>query len=558
MEVGAKRGMKRVAFLSIVAVALFSACQARKEVSQIWDYVNERPDSALAVLNGMDASAFHGRTLAEYRLLKAMALDKSYVNVASDSLAMPAYQFFKRFGPREKEMMSLYYLGLSHYYSKEFYEAVFLWEEVTEMAEEVGNYFYLGLSYTLKSYAYFRTYCISEAVKNAELGVAAFEAIPDYFQVERAKLQLADSYHSAEEFEKALGIYQELIATCPQDTFTMRRALIHAGYCMYLAHPERLDSAMHYYDRALNEYKATLGIVEAAHYGEVAGMAGNTELAYQIVDQLRAANRYTEQRSYLEYMMKKKEKKPWEALKAAEELHNSLDSIMLATMNQSLVMSQKDYQEQKRRASEQALNFTRWIGAVSVLCLLLALLAVWLFYSRKRKIASLEREQLIGSVGEMAKLLQESEQANSDLKQDLEAVQKRYVAAYKKQFSKISSIIENYYTSSGMKNGRDIVYRQVMDIAGTIGQDQTRMSVLEKDVNAALDNAMKWYRLEFPEKGSDHYRMVCLFMAGFTVPMIEILTGVTKNTLYSRKSRLLEQIRSSDAEHKDLFLMAIQ
>jgi hypothetical protein len=52
--------------------------------------------------------------------------------------------------------------------------------------------------------------------------------------------------------------------------------------------------------------------------------------------------------------------------------------------------------------------------------------------------------------------------------------------------------------------------------------------------------------------------MVCLFMAGFTVPMIEILTSVTKNTLYSRKSRLLEQIRNSDAEHKDLFLMAIQ
>ena len=120
MEVVAKTGMKRVAFLSIVAVALFSACQARKEVSQIWDYVNERPDSALAVLNGMDASAFHGRTLAEYRLLKAMALDKNYVNVASDSLAMPAYQFFRRYGPKEKEMLSLYYLAISHYYADNY------------------------------------------------------------------------------------------------------------------------------------------------------------------------------------------------------------------------------------------------------------------------------------------------------------------------------------------------------------------------------------------------------------------------------------------------------
>ena len=544
--------------MSIVAVALFSACQARKEVSQVWDYVKERPDSALAVLNGMDASAFHGRTLAEYRLLKAMALDKNYVNVASDSLAMPAYEFFRRYGPKEKEMMSLYYLGVAHYNVGDFSEAILMLEEVTDLAERQGNLSYVALSHNLKSYAFIRTYCYSEAVKSAELSVDAFRAILDTFHVQRTKVQLADAYHATKEFEKALDIYHDLIHTCQNDTVIMRRTLIHCGYSMYLAHPERADSAMRYYERALNDYKATLGTIEAAHFGEVAAMTGNTQLAHQIVNQLKASGKHPEQRAYLEYKLLVKENKPWEAIVATGEFLSNVDSVMVEALEQSLVKSQRNYQEQQKQSAEHALYLSKWIGSVSVLCLLFAFLALWLFYSRKRKIASLEREQLIGSVGEMAKLLQESELANSDLKQDLEAVQKRYVAAYKKQFSKISSIIENYYTSSGMKNGRDIVYRQVMDIAGTIGQDQTRMSVLEKDVNAALDNAMKWYRLEFPEKGSDHYRMVCLFMAGFTVPMIEILTGVTKNTLYSRKSRLLEQIRSSDAEHKDLFLMAIQ
>jgi tetratricopeptide (TPR) repeat protein len=410
----------------------------------------------------------------------------------------------------------------------------------------------------LKSYAFIRTYCYSEAVKSAELSVDAFRAIPDTFHVQRTKVQLADAYHATKEFEKALGIYQDLIRTCQNDTLIMRRALIHCAYSMYLAHPERADSSMRYYERALNDYKATLGTTEAAHFGEVAAMTGNIQLAHQIVDQLKASGKHPEQRAYLEYKLLVKESKPWEAIVAAGEFLSNVDSVMVDALEQSLVKAQRNYQEQQKQSAEHALYLSKWIGSVSVLCLLFVLLSLWLYYSRKHKIASLEREQLIGSVGEMAKLLQESEQANSDLRQDLETAQKRYVAAYKKQFSKISSIIENYYTSSGMKNGRDIVYRQVMDVAATIGQDQTRMSVLEKDVNAALDNAMKWYRLEFPEKGSDHYRMVCLFMAGFTVPMIEILTSVTKNTLYSRKSRLLEQIRNSDAEHKDLFLMAIQ
>lgn len=550
--------MKRPATLFVAAITLLSSCQARREVVQVWDYIQQRPDSALTVLNAMDASAFRGRTLAEYRLLKAMSLDKNYVDVASDSLALPALRYFRRHGPREKEMMSLYYYALTRYYSHEDADAMLLFEEVTDMAEELGNKYYVGLGQIMKSYSFARTYCISEAVKSAERSVEAFAAIPDTFQVQRARLQLADSYHSIKEFDKALEIYQDLINTCQQDTYTMRRALIHGAYSMYLAHPERADSAMRYYERALNEYKAPLGPVEAAHYGEVACMTGDTLSARQIVEQLRASKIHPEQRSYLEYELYKKENKPWKALAAAKEFHVYLDSVLVAALEQSLVKSQRNYQEKQKQASEHALYLTRWIGSVSALCLILALLVVILYYSRKHRITVLEREQLIGSIGEAARLLQESELKNSELEQNLQAVQKRYVAAYKKQFYKISSIIENYYTTSGMKNGRDIVYKQVMDIAGTIGSDQTRMSVLERDVNAALDHAMKWYREEFPEKGSGHYKMVCLFMAGFTTPMMEILTGIPKNTLYSKKSRLLEEIRRSDAGHKDLFLMAIK
>ena len=98
----------------------------------------------------------------------------------------------------------------------------------------------------------------------------------------------------------------------------------------------------------------------------------------------------------------------------------------------------------------------------------------------------------------------------------------------------------------------------MMDIAATFGNDQTRLSTLERDVNKALDNAMKWYRIEFPNRTRAHYAMVCYFMAGFTAPMIELLTSIPKNTLYSKKSRLLDEIRESSALHKDLFLLAIK
>ena len=535
-----------------------SSCGAKRGVVQVWDYIQERPDSALSVLNAMDASSFHGRTLAEYRLLKAMALDKNYVNVASDSLALPAYQYFRKHGPKEKEMMSLYYLGVVRYNARDFSEAILLLEEVTDLADRQGNLLYVALSHNLKSYAFLRTYCISEAVKSAELSVATFSAIPDSFRVQRTKVQLADAYHAIKEFEKAVDIYQGLISTCQTDTVIMRRALIHVAYSMYLAHPERADSAMFFYNRALNEYGASLGTVEAAHFGEVAAMAGNTQLAHQIVEQLKLSGKHPEQRAYLEYKLLVKENKPLEALAATEEFLFYQDSVMVNALEQSLVKTQRDYQEQQKRAAEHALTMSKRIGLVSVLCLLLALLALWLYYSRRRKIILLEREQMIGNLSTAAMLLQESERKNSALEGDLLAVQMRYIAAYKKQFSKISSLLENYYISSDKKNGRDIVYGQVMEIAATIGSGKAQMNALEKEINAVHGNAMKYYREEFPDKEADHYNLVCLFMAGFTTPMLELLTKTKRNTIYSRKKRLLEEIKDSSAAHKDLYLMVIK
>lgn len=550
--------MRNIYFALIICILSISSCHTRSRVSQVWNYIQDRPDSALVVLNAMDASAFHGRTLAEYRLLKAMALDKNYVNIASDSLAKPAYQYFRKHGPKDKEMMSLYYMALSHYYASECTEAILLLDDVTRIAGAQGDYYYLGLGHIARSYAFLGTYCVSEAVKSAELGVAAFKKLNNSVQVQRAKLQLADAYHASKEFEKALSVYQELIHTCQKDTFTMRRALIHAAYSLYREDSKQADSAMRYYERALYDYRASMSSVEAAHFGEVATMTGNTQLAHRIVEQLKALNQYPAQRAYLEYKLYAKENKPWDALIAIEDYLTLQDTIIRVSLEQSLIKTQRDYQEQKKLSAEQSLLLTRLIGGTSSLCLLLILLMVTMYYTRKRREAAEEKEELISSLGETVKLLQETEKINSELEGNLQMAQKRYIAAYKKQFSKISSIIANYYSSSGEKNGRDIVYKQVMEIAATIGNDQTRMSALEREVNAALDNAMKWYREEFPRKTPTHYSMVCLFMAGFTTPLLEIMTGVPKNTLYSKKSRILEEIRNSDVEHKDSLLMAIK
>jgi hypothetical protein len=548
--------MKRITVLFFITLFFF-ACNARRDVIQVWDYVQDHPDSALVSLNVIDESSLHGRTLAEYRLLKAMALDKSYVNVSSDSLARPAYEFFKKRGPKEKELMSLYYLAVSNYYAHNDAQAIVLLDNTIELAKQTGSHYYAGLAYILKSHAFSRTFSLSEAVTSAELGVMSFEAIPDSFQVNRAKIRLADAYHSKKEYDKAAYLYLNLSKECQKDTFAMRRILIHGAYNMYLLTPLQPDSAMVFYERALRDYSAVLDPVEAAHFAEVTGMAGDIQQAHQIAGQLKLLNMHPEQLAYLDYRLFERENNPEEALNAVDRYLDLQDSILSVSLEQSLVRIQRNYQEQLRKSSERTLFLTRMLGVIGVLFLLLILLAVSLYSARKIRTTAKEKEELIDTIGKTVTLLQETEIKNTDLENSLQIVQKKYVSAYKKQFSKISTLIEKYYSTSGRKDSRDIIYRQVMDIAATIGNDQTRVGVLERDVNAALDNAMKWYRIEFPNRDSAHYNMVCFFMAGFSTPMIELLTRIPKNTLYSKKSRLLDEIRRSSSNHKDLFILAI-
>ena len=158
----------------------------------------------------------------------------------------------------------------------------------------------------------------------------------------------------------------------------------------------------------------------------------------------------------------------------------------------------------------------------------------------------------------MTYTLAQVQKHNTNLEDELDVVRQKYVAAYKKQFQKVASLVEYYRTTSGRSDGRDLVYKQVMELSSTVGKDRESMRALERNVNAALDNAMNKYREAFSGKSREHYDLVCYFMAGFPASLIELLTGIPKSTLYSKKSRLLDELAASHSPYKDLLYRSVK
>lgn len=550
--------MKRFIILFFI-IALSSACSVKREVAEVWNYVQEQPDSALFVLNSLNASSYAGRTLANYQLLKAMALDKNYIDVASDSLARPAYEFFHRHGPKEKEMMSLYYLGVSQFYAKDYNRSIVTLNQARDLADYLSNARYLGLIESCKSYVFHHGYDYADAIQSINQAIGYFSSLPDsILQIRRAKMQLADIYISNRQFSEAYHLYDDILAVAPKDTFLQRRGLQNMAWSLFLSDSNRSEEALSLIQEAIAKFGAGMDYKQFHHYGAVLIETGHLDRARDVIGRLETNNAPSELIADLRYRLCRRQEDYKSALEQYVTLLDYQNDFARNAMRQSLVKSQRDYYKKEKERAEQELYWKRkTLTLIIIISLLCALIVFVLLFFWHRKVTE-SREQLMLNINDTQRLLNYTQNRNSVLEEELDTARRRYVTAYKKQFQKISSLLEYYYETSDKKDGRDMVYRQVMELSTMVGKDRQSMKSLERSVNNALDNAFRVYQQEYPGKSQEHYNLVCYFMAGFPASFIGMLTSMPRNTVYSKKQRLLELIKGSKSVNRDLLLRAIQ
>ena len=114
---GMNRHIYRLVAAVLAAITIVSCNDARKSetfrlLEDVDSYIEARPDSALAVLEGIDKSELTSKELeAKYALLLSQALDKNYIDLQSDSIIAPAVNYYKYHGTDDERFRTLYYAG---------------------------------------------------------------------------------------------------------------------------------------------------------------------------------------------------------------------------------------------------------------------------------------------------------------------------------------------------------------------------------------------------------------------------------------------------------------
>ena len=200
--------------LYILPVIILTSCTAidvRRTLNDVETYIAERPDSALSVLESIDTTSLTTKGLrAHHALLHAMALDKNYIDVTDDSLALKAVNYFQKRGPKKNYARSLYYLALT-YFRTEQYDLSMNYLSMAEKVAEEYDSLYLGFVKVLQADAYDINYNNIEHMNCLEQALKIYSDIGEDYYIDVAKLGLAGSYMDNERYVEAEELLSELI-----------------------------------------------------------------------------------------------------------------------------------------------------------------------------------------------------------------------------------------------------------------------------------------------------------------------------------------------------------
>lgn len=107
--------MKRYIIILIVLLSLAS-CTKHSEhwetLAQVESYIEERPDSALVVLQGIDNEELaNDEERAKHALLLSIALDKNYINKTDFEVLKPAIDYYEDNGTATDKLRTYFYQG---------------------------------------------------------------------------------------------------------------------------------------------------------------------------------------------------------------------------------------------------------------------------------------------------------------------------------------------------------------------------------------------------------------------------------------------------------------
>ena len=545
-----------------VAALLLASCASRHSAAILNDvetYIQQRPDSALAAIRAIDTTTLTSRSLrAHYALLRAMALDKNWIDTTDVGVVMPAVEYYERHGSADQKMKAYYYLGRIQENQHDYTAAILSFTIAEDASAGSIDEQFKGLLYMGIANVYREVHSVDKTLEYTEKARECFSASGDTHRFDLSTGRLAMAFQEKQDWYKADSLYQECLQKLKQDTAYMRIYLSQYAV-MKIVQPEPdPEGAISLLSMISSEYGKPLSMRDYGVYAYASALLGDDSTSEKVLSMMsrQPENRRVQAR-YMSYRIAEHNGDYKQALDLLKGIYRQQDTTVYELLDNSIAQTLQEYYAKQASESQRRLVNHRLIWGFVVLLLLTAAIVANLHVKRKHeqdREKSLELEQENAS-------LQEAVTALSDKVAEMNVqqaqLQREYTMHPQSSFREWGQLYKAYYHpgKNDILDIRENVYYEATNAISRLSGDKEGQMLLERRLNELFDDVMVHYRADFPDEAESDYHFVSFVFAGFDASILKAAFQIPSiPATYARKSRLKESIQNSSSLNKEQYL----
>ncbi len=520
----------------------FCSCESgiNSELNRIEKQIEYSPDSALVNLEQIPAEQLRShRSAAKFALLKSMAYDKNYIDVADDSLiniAVNYYSYSRRY-PKYK-MLSYYYKGIVLKNSGNYPGAILSFEQAGRLADNQNNFRYLGLTYRNTAEIFNMTNNVIAATDYHQKAIDAFSENNDSIYVQYAKYSLAVDLMEDGRYYESRDILNSLVSSCDEILKW------NSNLCYAQTYVELEDSIF----RALKLYRETpmyyyryldFGYRSMAHL-----LAGQLDSAqYWMKEGLRVVQT-PEEKATLEFVQANIESatnKPELAFGHLKRAAFVQDSLTRALLHQSLSIAQRDYYRHEVSIQSQVLKRQKTSMFLSAIVVVLLFIITFLYYKEWQR------------------------KTESDLKDSITKLEMENRRSGKNVSALIGTLfLEKYahldiHAISSLEHDGANSINDLKKELYAIGDNEDAFIDLYEMLNQNADNIIDKLTSQVRSISGYNLKLISLYFANVPDEITQyIMRSHSTGSLRTSRSRFRTLIKNSQCPDEDLFLSYLE
>ena len=519
--------MKQYIITIILALCLGSCGQHSKHwetLAQIESYIEERPDSALKVLQGMDKDELSGmEEKAKHALLLSMAMDKNYIDGTDFDVLQPAIDFYEDNGSATDKLRTYFYQGRIYQNAGNdalamecFVKAISEGDESDDILTKARIYFNRGsIYYSLCEWNSF--------IETHKTAASYFKQAGRHHSYVNCLILLVNGYTLKNEHENALPYIDE----CKQLREIMSFPLLLGFYSSYITYLEDCGTDAELKD-AVDEYLNTIPAenIDWLSLANAYQKLGLYEEALQAIEQYKNSTKASEEIKYkaLKSEIYENLGRYEESLRAYKEYMIVSDSTTWAIMQQDTKFVEERHNLEMAKAKETEAKNKRTIAVLACVIALMGSLLIILIIRKQLRQSRVRNRQLESEKAHYENMYLEVLSERNALNEMVahSAIREVTMEIIKKRLDVLNTIIVSHLSEKGtdVKRANDELEKLIANRNDFI--QSTRLT---------LEENYPHFFAYLHEKGLEEYEIdfCCLYAIGMKGKEIKTYTNLSRH-----------------------------